>query len=65
MTGGAAVVRMNVPNVRPTLTFSLELTIEHSFETRGTSFDGLRASRACRGTLHEKRMRRNFSTNRH
>jgi hypothetical protein len=34
-------VRMNVPNVRPPLTFSLELTIEHSLETRDTSFDGL------------------------
>ena len=61
---GAAVVRMNVPNARPALILSLELTIEHSLETRDTSFDRLRASQACRGTLHEERMRSNFATNR-
>jgi len=44
---------MNVPNARPTLTLYLELSIEHSLETRDTSFDGLRASQACRGiTAH-------------
>ena len=34
-------------------------------ETCDTFFDGLTASRACRGTLHEERTRRNFVTNRH
>ena len=32
-----------------------ELRIERSLETRDRPFDGLRASRACRGTLHEER----------
>jgi hypothetical protein len=34
MTGEAAVVRMNVPNARPTLTLYLELSIELCLETR-------------------------------
>lgn len=32
-----------------------ELRIERSLETRDRPFDELRASRACRGTLHEER----------
>ena len=32
-----------------------ELRIEHTLETRDPPFDGLRASRACRGTLQEER----------
>jgi len=40
-----------------------KLSIEHSSETRDTPFDGLRASRACRGTLHEERALRTAFAN--